>query len=69
MTRMLDVQEVMDLTGLSRTTIWRREKAGEFPQRREVSPRRVGWLDTEITEWLATRPKGIRPLRGERTRS
>ena len=42
-------------TGLSRTTIWRLERAGLFPRRRQLSPNTVGWPRAEIEEWLATR--------------
>lgn len=42
--------------GIGRTTIWRLEKAGEFPQRRQISPGIVGWAKNEVLDWLAARP-------------
>ncbi len=42
-------------TGISRTTAWRLEKAGKFPKRRAVSDGLVGWLESEIDEWIANR--------------
>lgn len=41
--------------GLSLSTIWRMEKAGLFPRRRKLSPGAVGWLESEINEWLQSR--------------
>lgn len=53
----LSVKEVIAVTGMSRTTIHRKEKAGEFPARRQLSSRKVGWLRSEIREWLTALPK------------
>jgi len=43
---------VKDITGLSRTTVWRLEKQGKFPNRRHISPSSVGWLEHEIFKWM-----------------
>ena len=47
------------LTALSRTTIWRLERAGKFPQRLRLSSNRVGWYQSEVEEWISTRPRGM----------
>lgn len=54
--RMLTTTEVQELTGLGRTTIWRLERDGDFPRRRQITPNRVGWLASEVDDWLQTRP-------------
>ena len=54
----LSVNDVVKRVRLSRTTIWRREKEGTFPPRRQISKNRVGWLESDIAEWEATRPLG-----------
>ena len=36
-------------------TIYRLEIRGEFPQRKQLSPNSVGWLESEIDEWIASR--------------
>ena len=46
---------VKALTGLSRTTVWRLEKAGQFPKRRSLGAKSVGWLQSELTKWIETR--------------
>jgi len=55
----LRTNDVVALTGLSRTTIWRREREGGFPKRIRLSPRCVGWDADEINAWIAARPKGL----------
>ena len=55
----LNSNEVVKKIGLSKVTIWRMERAGLFPKRINLSDRRVGWAESEIEEWLESRPKGI----------
>ena len=57
--RILKTNEVVKTIGLSKVTIWRMKKAGTFPKRINLSDRRVGWLESEIFEWLESRRKGI----------
>ena len=54
---MLRPPEVMARTGLSRTTIWRRVRAGTFPAPTELGENSIGWPASEITAWLASRPR------------
>jgi prophage regulatory protein len=56
--KFLRVRQVIQLTGLSRMTIYRLELAGEFPKRRRLSKNSVAWLDTDIDEWAQSRPVG-----------
>lgn len=46
---------VCEVTGLSKTTIYRLLARGEFPARVKLSPRCVGWRVAEIDAWLAAR--------------
>ena len=50
--RILRSEEVEELVGLARTTIWRMERRGEFPARLQLTARRVGWRLSEINNWL-----------------
>lgn len=54
--RLLRTAEVLQRTGMSRTTQWRLEKAGAFPRRRLVCGGSVAWLESEIVEWIRSRP-------------
>jgi len=56
MDRILRYAEVRRLTGLSGPTLWRLEQEREFPARRKLSNRSVGWMASEIEAWLETRP-------------
>lgn len=54
--RVLRAADVMERTGLGRTSIWRLERAGDFPRRRQITPGAVGWLTDEVDAWLDSRP-------------
>ena len=60
--RFLRWGEVQGRTGLSRSTVWRLEKAERFPRRRWLSPNAVGWLESEVEAWIASRVSGARHL-------
>ena len=49
---LLRFKAVQQAVGLSRTTIWRMERASKFPARRKLSGNSVGWLKSEIENWI-----------------
>ncbi len=51
----LRTSDVTRITGLSRTTLWRMERRGEFPHKRRISKNAVAWLASEIKSWMAER--------------
>ncbi len=53
--RVVRLPEVLDITGLSRTTIWRRERDGSFPAPFRLGgehTRAVGWREQDIYDWI-----------------
>lgn len=53
--RMLRVKELVTITGLSKTTLWRLEKVGDFPARKKLSVGAVGWSLLEVENWISGR--------------
>ncbi len=53
--RIVRAKELQELTGLSRTTIWRMERNGEFPARVPLSGNSIGWRYSEVMDWMRTR--------------
>lgn len=45
-------KQVEGRTGLSRSSIYVRVKEGTFPAPIPLGPKAVGWLESEITDWL-----------------
>ena len=49
---------VVQETGLSKATIWRRVRTGDFPQPVRLGgpqSRAVGWKEEQIDEWIEAR--------------
>ena len=59
--KLLTQKQVVDLVGVSRTTIWRLERAGQFPRRLQVSTKAVRWNQAEIFDWIESRPLAGEP--------
>jgi len=50
--QVLRPKEVIKEYGLSRTTIWRKERDGTFPKKVRLGARAVGWLKSDLDVWL-----------------
>ena len=57
--KILRNKTVLAITGLSRTTIHRLEKAGNFPKRIQLGARAVGYKESEIQRWIETRENPV----------
>lgn len=44
--------ELKNLVALSRSSIFRLEKLGRFPKRRLIGESAVGWVLSEILDWV-----------------
>ena len=53
--RALRLRQVSELTGLGRWMIYQMQAEGRFPQRIRLGERAVGWLESEVRDWLSTR--------------
>ena len=61
MDRILRLPQVLELTGLSRISIWRMQKAGRFPKCFRLGDRAVGWKQSEIEVWMENLERGNAP--------
>lgn len=55
--RFLRLPEVRNRVGFSRATIYRLMESGDFPAPVHLGARAVGWLQSEISAWIANRAK------------
>ena len=53
--RILRRPQVEAFVGLSRSTLYRLITAGDFPRPVRLGPQSVGWLKSEIDDWIASR--------------
>ena len=50
--KLLSFPQVKEMTGLSRTTIWRYEQKDTFPQHITLSKRCIRWRESEVMAWM-----------------
>ena len=50
--KLLRFPTVRERTGLSRSTIWRLERQGDFPKHRRISANVVAWVEEEVMGWI-----------------
>ena len=51
-TDLIKIKEVIEMTGLSRSSIYRFVKLGEFPKPINLSSRSVAWVRGSVEEWV-----------------
>ncbi|EIZ79376.1 phage transcriptional regulator AlpA [Novosphingobium sp. Rr 2-17] len=50
--RILRLNTVLDSTGLSRATLYRKIHEGTFPKQVRIATRCAGWRESAINEWM-----------------
>lgn len=50
--RILRLRAVLDRTGLSRSTLYRKIQEGTFPKQIRIGIRCAGWRESAVAEWL-----------------
>jgi prophage regulatory protein len=46
---------VQEMTSLARSTVYALIAEGAFPAQVKISPRRVGWIESEVLDWIRRR--------------
>jgi prophage regulatory protein len=63
--RIIRLKTVINRSGLSRSTVYRKINEGTFPPRVKVSLNGVGWRESELNRWISD-PVGYRQPAHER---
>ncbi len=50
--RILRLNTVLDRTGLSRSTLYRKIQIGTFPKQIRIATRCAGWRESAINAWM-----------------
>jgi len=50
--RILRLNTVLDRTGLSRSTLYRKIQIGTFPAQVRIATRCTGWRESAINDWM-----------------
>jgi len=52
---MMSLNEAAKVTSLSRTAIFKMRERGDFPRAVPLSEKRIGFVRTEVNEWISAR--------------
>ena len=53
--KIIRLQQVMEMTGLGRSTVYKYVSGRLFPKPIPLGGRSVGWLESEVKEWILDR--------------
>ncbi|HDZ3777855.1 AlpA family transcriptional regulator [Vibrio cholerae] len=53
--RLIRFREVLTMTGLSRSSLYRFIEENQFPTQVQLGGRAVAWVEGEVQEWIAQR--------------
>ena len=56
----LSLPSVLEKTSISRASVYNFMRDGSFPKQINLGARKVGWLTSEIDEWIASRVSASR---------
>src|SRR6266496_3543662 len=69
--RFIRPREVVEMIGVSRTTLWRMVREGSFPRPVRITERNVGYVLEAVEAWMQARTQGVTPqpaIEGSRSR-
>lgn len=55
--RIIRLKDVIDSTGLGRSTVYKYISEGTFPRPVSLGDRCVGWVEGEVRDWILARIK------------
>lgn len=53
--KILRLKDVIDITGLARSTIYKLISQRDFPKPVSLGDRCVGWVESEVHDWILAR--------------
>ncbi len=63
--KILRLAQVKEVTGLGRSCIYQLQAEKKFPQRIKIGERAVGWIESEVQQWVAMRISQSRAPNGK----
>ncbi|EHU4846277.1 AlpA family transcriptional regulator [Vibrio vulnificus] len=51
--RLIRLSEVLAMTGLSRSSMYRSIEEKQFPEQVQLGGRAVAWVESEVQEWIS----------------
>jgi len=61
MHKIIRLPQVMEYTGLARSTIYKKISQREFPESISLGTKSVGWLESDIQKWIEGKIQSSEP--------
>lgn len=55
--KLIRLTQVMECTGLARSTVYKFIAQGDFPKPVKLGPRVAAWVETEVQQWIEDKIK------------
>ena len=68
MARILRIPAVLEWIGIGRSTLYEMQARGDFPQSIPIGARSVGFLESDLNEWIEARARRARGVEAEAAR-
>ena len=65
MAKILRVPQVLDRLGIGRSTLYEWMARDAFPRSIPLGERSIGWLESDVDEWIEARARRARGVQGE----
>ena len=56
--QLINKADVIKLTSLSQSTLWRLERKGQFPKKIQISTGRIAYSESQVMDWIQSRILG-----------
>lgn len=66
MNHILRLNQVKEICGISRSTLYALLQRGEFPAPISLGARAIGWFASDVNEWVVSRPPAGPSVRKEK---
>ena len=60
MHKILRIKQVINVTGLAESTIYKKILLKEFPKSISLGGKSVGWLESDIQQWIESRIQAMK---------
>ncbi|WP_159832320.1 AlpA family transcriptional regulator [Novosphingobium sp. TCA1] len=59
--RLIRLNDVLHITGLSRSTLYRKIDEGSFPKQIRIAARCTAWRESDVIAWVGNPMTSLRP--------
>lgn len=57
--KILRLKQVLDILGICKTSLYNLIESNKFPKQIRITERTVGWLESDIREWIEERKEEL----------